>query len=64
MNQAKEKGAEIEKNYNEKFGKFLTAKQLYKMKEAEDAFNQRMMNDAHGNGNRRCKQNKRSPNSV
>ena len=43
LNQAKEKGAEIEKNYNEKFQKFLTAKQMYKMKEAEDAFNQRMM---------------------
>lgn len=43
LNQAKEKGAQIEKNYNEKFQKFLTAKQVYKMKEAEDAFNQRMM---------------------
>lgn len=43
VNEAKEKGAEIEKNYNEKFKKFLSAKQLYKMKEAEDAFNQRMM---------------------
>ena len=43
MNQAREKGAEIDKNYNEKFKKFLSAKQLYKMKEAEDAFNQRMM---------------------
>lgn len=43
VNEAKEKGAEIEKNYNERFKKFLSAKQLYKMKEAEDAFNQRMM---------------------
>lgn len=43
LNKAKERSAEIEKNYNEKFKKFLSAKQLYKMKEAEDAFNQRMM---------------------
>lgn len=42
MTAAKEKEAEIDKKYDEKFSKFLTSKQIYKMKLAEDKFRQKM----------------------
>ena len=35
---AKAQMAQIEKTYDEKFSKFLTKKQIFKMKEAEDKF--------------------------
>lgn len=38
---AKEKIAEIEKRYDEKFSQFLSQKQIYKMKSVEDKLNQR-----------------------
>lgn len=39
---AKSQVAEIEKEYNEKFSEFLSPKQLYKLKEAENDFTSRM----------------------
>lgn len=42
MNNAKERDAEIEKAYDAQFAKFLTAKQIYKMHEAEGEFMRRM----------------------
>lgn len=44
---AKEKDAAIEKKYDEKFATFLTPKQIYKMKEAEDKFRQKMHEMRH-----------------
>lgn len=38
FNQANVEAAEIDKQYNEKFSEFLTPKQVYKMKEAENEF--------------------------
>ena len=38
FNQANANWAEIEKQYDDKFSEFLTQKQIYKMKEAEDSF--------------------------
>ncbi len=42
MRNAKEKDAQIEKKYDAQFAKFLTARQIYKLKEAEETFNRRM----------------------
>lgn len=42
LTEAKEKDAEIEKKYDEKFATFLTGKQIYKMKDAEEKFRQKM----------------------
>ncbi len=39
---AKEKDAAIEKKYDEKFATFLSAKQIYKMKEAEQKFRKKI----------------------
>lgn len=39
---AKEKDALIEKKYDEKFSAFLTSKQMYKLKDAEEKFRQKM----------------------
>ena len=36
------KDAQLEKEYDEKFAKFLTAKQIYKMKQAEEKFRKKM----------------------
>ena len=44
---AKEKDAEIEKRYDEKFKQFLTSKQLFKMKGAEEKFRQKMHEMRH-----------------
>ena len=38
FNQANANWAEIEKEYDEKFSEFLSQKQIYKMKEAENSF--------------------------
>lgn len=39
---AKEKDAEIEKAYDKKFSAFLSQKQIYKLKQAEEKFRQKM----------------------
>lgn len=44
---AKEKEAEIEKKYDEKFSQFLSQKQIFKMKAAEEKFNDRMREMHH-----------------
>lgn len=38
----KQRDIQLDKEYDEKFAKFLSQKQIYKMKEAEDKFRQRM----------------------
>lgn len=38
---------ELEKEYNEKFSKVLTPKQIYKMKDAEEKFRRKMMDMRH-----------------
>lgn len=40
--EAKEKEAEIDRRYDAKFAEFLSAKQIYKMKAAEEKFRQKM----------------------
>lgn len=47
MTAAKEKDAEIEKRYDEKFRQFLSPKQIFKMKEAEEKFRQKMHEMRH-----------------
>lgn len=42
MSDAKIKEGEIERRYQEKFAQFLSQKQIYKMKEAEDKFRKEM----------------------
>lgn len=42
MTQAKERDAAIEKKYDEKFATFLSSKQIYQMKQAEEKFRQKM----------------------
>ena len=42
FNKANQKWAEEEKEYNEKFAEFLTPKQMYKMKEAEQSFRSKL----------------------
>lgn len=44
---AKEKDAEIDKRYDEKFKQFLTSKQIFKMKGAEEKFRQKMHEMRH-----------------
>lgn len=44
---AKEKDAEIEKKYDEKFAQFLTPKQIFKMKSAEEKFRIKMHEMRH-----------------
>ena len=47
FNQANVEGAEIEKTYNEKFVEFLSSKQIYKLKEAEKNFRERLEEMRH-----------------
>ncbi len=47
ITEAKEKDAEIEKKYDAKFSKFLTSKQIYKMKSAEEKFRNKMQEMWH-----------------
>lgn len=42
LNEAKEKELEIDRKYEEKFGEFLSQKQIFKMKEAERKFRDKM----------------------
>lgn len=49
------KDAELEKRYDDEFGKFLSSKQIYKMKEGEEKFRRKMMDMHH---KRKQKKNK------
>lgn len=49
---AKEKEAAIDKKYEEKFAKFLTPKQIFKMREAEEKFRAKMREMKHKNKNK------------
>jgi len=51
MNKAKTEDAAIEKNYDEKFAQFLSQKQIYKMKAAENEFRKKMQEMRHKRGN-------------
>lgn len=51
----KEKDAEIEKKYDEKFSHFLSQKQIFKMKEAEGRFRDKMHEMRHKNKKRNRK---------
>lgn len=42
MTKARAEDAAIEKEYDAKFAKFLTQKQIYKLKQAEDSFRKKM----------------------
>ena len=44
---AKEKDAALEKKYDEQFAKFLTQKQIFKMKAAEEKFREKMNEMRH-----------------
>lgn len=47
ISDCKIKDAQIEKEYDAKFAEFLTQKQIYKMKEAEEKFHRKMMDMHH-----------------
>ncbi|MDE7437491.1 MAG: hypothetical protein K2M93_03315 [Muribaculaceae bacterium] len=47
LTETKEKDAEIEKRYDGEFSKFLSGKQIFKMKSAEDKFRQKMAEMRH-----------------
>lgn len=49
LSEAKEKDAEIEKRYDAEFSKFLTGKQIFQMKGAEEKFRQKMSEMRHKN---------------
>lgn len=42
MQKARDEDSAIEKSYDEKFSQFLSSKQIYKMKDAEQKFRQKM----------------------
>lgn len=50
MTKARTEDAAIEQSYDEKFSKFLTQKQIYKMKEAENEFRKKMSEMRHKHG--------------
>ena len=50
MTKAKAEDASIEKNYDEKFATFLSQKQIFKMKEAENEFRKKMAEMRHKHG--------------
>ncbi len=52
MNEARDKDAEIDRRYEEKFASFLNSKQIFKMKTAEEAF-RRKMEEMRNNRERR-----------
>ncbi len=47
MNKAKAEDVSIEKEYDNQFSQFLTPKQIFKMKAAEKAFNEKMREMRH-----------------
>lgn len=50
---AKEKEVAIDKKYEEKFAKFLSSKQIFKMREAEEKFRAKMHEMRHSNKNKK-----------
>ncbi len=50
MTEAKAKDASIEKSYDDKFAQFLSQKQIFKMKEAENEFRKKMSEMRHKHG--------------
>lgn len=56
MTEAKEKDADLMKNYDAQFSKFLSSKQMFKMKESEQEFDKRMRKMRHDR--KQMKQNK------
>lgn len=50
MTKAKVEDAAIEKAYDDKFARFLTQKQIFKMKEAENEFRKKMSEMRHKHG--------------
>ena len=55
----KMKDAQLEKVYDEKFSKFLTQKQIYKMKAAEEKFRQKMREMHHKNKSKKTAKSKK-----
>lgn len=53
ISEARDKMVEIDRKYDEKFSTFLTKKQIYKMKEAEESFKEKM---------RKCRDKKKNDN--
>ena len=51
MKKAKAEDLAIEKSFDEKFSQFLTPKQIYKMKDAEQEFRKKMSEMRHKKGN-------------
>lgn len=51
INAAKDKDSAVVKKYDEKFSQFLSQKQIYKMKAAEEQFRKRMNEMRHGGRN-------------
>lgn len=47
ITEAKQKDAEIEKRYDRQFAQFLTSKQIFKMKAAEEKFREKMREMRH-----------------
>ncbi|MDE7402550.1 MAG: hypothetical protein K2M87_03960 [Muribaculaceae bacterium] len=60
ITKAKEKDAEIEKKYDARFAKFLSAKQIFKMKSAEENFRRKMHEMRHAKkSSKQAKKNKK-----
>ena len=59
LNKANIESAEIEKSYNEKFAEFLTQKQIYKLKEAEKNFRERLEEMRHNRKKEKSKDHKK-----
>lgn len=57
LTEAKEKDAEIEKKYDAKFSTFLSAKQIFKMKGAEEKF-RRKIHEMHSRKHRKSQHKK------
>lgn len=53
LTEAKEKDTEIEKRYDAEFSKFLSSKQIFLMKSAEEKFRQKMSEMRHKNKSNR-----------
>lgn len=53
ITEAKEKDAAIDKKYDEKFATFLTSKQIFKMKAAEEKFRAKMREMHHKKGRKK-----------
>lgn len=58
LTKAKEKDAEIDKKYDDKFSEFLSPKQIFKMKSAEDKFRKKIQQMRHKKNDVNQKSNK------